>query len=123
MTDRTPTTAAGRRTDAWLYLRAYLIGAVNGGLSQTVADSIIEYVDAIAAEARAPLEAERDLWKRDWAIKDKQWTDALEARAPLDVERLHDAMKAVEDHGRPLEATDYLAVAATYAALEEPTDD
>ena len=46
-----------------------------------------------------------------------------EARAPLDVERLHDAMKAVEDHGRPLEATDYLAVAATYAALEEPTDD
>ena len=59
MTPRTPTTAAGRRTDAWLYLRAYLIGAVNGGLPQTVADSIIEYVDAIAAEARAEPRAER----------------------------------------------------------------
>lgn len=40
----------------------------------------------------------------------------------LDKERLYDAMKAVEDHGRPLTATDYLAVAARYSAsYDDPT--
>ena len=45
-----------------------------------------------------------------------------EARAPLDVDRLARALLAVEDHSAPIVATDYLAIAATYAALEEPTE-
>ena len=32
------------------------------------------------------------------------------------------ALLAVEDHSAPIVATDYLAIAATYAALEEPTE-
>jgi len=107
----------------------------NGG--QAVAtDDIL----AIEAEARAPLEAERDLWKRDWGIKNDQWEKAIEARAepraaPLDVERLARALHATARRGHigllpdltactsaDVHREDAEAIAREYAALEEPTE-
>ena len=84
MTPRTPSTEAGRR-----------LLHMTGGW----AGELVEVVLAIEAEARAPLEAERDLWKRDWGIKNDQWEKAIEARAPLEaeIERLRAVLDAAAD--------------------------
>ena len=103
----------------------------NGGQAVATDDVL-----AIEAEARAPLEAERDLWKRDWGIKNDQWEKAIEARAepraaPLDVERLRAAVDAAlfdaeMDDSHPGCRAKWRRVAMgafDAAALEEPTDD
>jgi len=150
MTDRTPTTAAYTEADVetmqWLVWFARKSKGTARDVARLALDQNPELrlsearsmngCDAnaavLVAEARAPLEAERDLWKRDWAIKDKQWTDALEARAPLEAEI--ERLRRIETAARNLLAPDLDAIGRQYhisstepdflalrAALEEPT--
>ena len=106
MTPRTPSTEAGRR-----------LLHMTGGW----AGELVEVVLAIEAEARAPLEAERDLWKRDWGIKNDQWEKAIEARAPLEAEI--DALRAALEDCYALLPPERVSLIrdTTRAALEEPT--
>ena len=113
---RTPTTAAGRRLVA------------DATDHPIWASAMLGYVLAIEAEARAPLEAERDLWKRDWGIKNDQWEKAIEARASLDVDGLAHALHMLHVPGwfnghRSSDLDLAAAIAREYAALREETTD
>ena len=113
MTDRTPSTAAGRTHLQWL-----LAG------DDVFPEDALNAVLAIEDEARAPLrEALRDAF-REAKARIAVSHEAPPARAPLDVDRLRAAAQAVVDwssdpHHR-LDPGTESRVNALRAALEEP---
>ena len=126
MTDRTPTTAAGRDFGRLTDLRDAIIEAVQTQDGIGAITAFAAYDDFIEAEARAEppriVTLAWDATAEDVARIRRDWEAAAEARAPLDVERLAKALaKACPWHLANEHVPCAPNVAREYAALEEPT--
>ena len=127
MTPRTPTTAAGR---------ALLAERDKRRPVSWERERILTSIIAIEAEARASLDEHRGLTVDEWAVHLRSCSGCaarwVEARAPMDVDRLRDAARR---SGMPINVTvaDIENLAREYdsgvrywdgkdAALEEPTE-